>query len=63
MPPFDLDDSLRRLKPEKHTSQLVRRSEADLTFIDGEPVAGPALLLDSTVYIHVLTKRLSYSHG
>ena len=57
MPPFDIIGSLRRLKPEKHTSPLVRRSDADITFIDGEPVAGSPLLLDSTVYIHVLTGK------
>jgi len=57
MPPFDINGSLRRLKPEKHTSPLVRRSDADLTFIDGEPDAGSALLLDGTVYIHVLTGK------
>jgi predicted nucleic acid-binding protein len=54
VPPFDIDGSLRRLKAEKHVSALVGRSEADLTFIDNEPAAGPALLFDSTVYIHVL---------
>lgn len=57
MPPFDVNGSLRRLKPEKHTSPLVARSGADLTFIDGEPAAGPPLMLDSTVYIHVLTDK------
>jgi predicted nucleic acid-binding protein len=54
MPPFDVNGSLRRLKPEKHNSALVRRDEADLIFIDNEPAAGPPLLPDSTVYIHVL---------
>ena len=57
MPPFDINGSLRRLKPEKHTSPLIGRSDADLSFIDGEAIAGSALLLDSTVYIHVLTGK------
>lgn len=57
MPPFDVNGSPRRLKPEKHTSALVRRSDADITFVDGEPVAGPSLILDTTVYIHVLTGK------
>ena len=54
MPPFDINLSLRRLKPEKHKSALVRRNDADLSFVDNEPAAGPPLLLDSMVYIHVL---------
>jgi len=57
MPPFDLSGSLRRLKPEKHTSPLNRRNDAELTFADDEPLAGTPLLLDSTVYIHVLTGK------
>jgi predicted nucleic acid-binding protein len=57
MPPFDVNGSLRRLKPDKRTSQLARRSDADLTFVEGEQAAGPPLLLDSTVYIHVLTGK------
>ena len=57
MPPFNLSGSLRRLKPEKHTSPLNGRNDAELTFVDDEPLAGPALLLDSTVYIHVLTGK------
>lgn len=57
MPPFNLSGSLRRLKPEKHTSPLNRRNDAKLAFVDDEPIAGNALLLDSTVYIHVLTGK------
>ncbi len=57
MPPFNLSGSLRRLRPEKHTSPLSGRNDAELTFVDDEPLAGPALLLDSTVYIHVLTGK------
>src|SRR5579883_171720 len=54
MPPFDLNGSLRRLRPERHTTVLARRNDSDLTFADDEPLAGSGLLLDSTVYIHVL---------
>jgi predicted nucleic acid-binding protein len=57
MPPFDLSGSLRRLKPEKHTSPLNRRNDTELTFVEDEPLAGAPLLLDSTVYIHVLTGK------
>jgi predicted nucleic acid-binding protein len=57
MPPFDLAGALRRLKPEKHASPLNRRNDAELAFVDDEPIAGAALLLDSTVYIDVLTGK------
>jgi predicted nucleic acid-binding protein len=59
MPPFDVNGSLRRLKPEKRISRLLKRSEADLAFVDSKNVAGPGLLLDSTVYIHVLRGKTS----
>jgi predicted nucleic acid-binding protein len=54
MSAFDIIGSLRRLKPEKRTAPIARRNDADLAFVDTEPAAGPPLLLDSTVYIHVL---------
>lgn len=54
---LDLAGALRRLKPEKRTEPLARRSDHELTFIDHEPAAGPPLLLDTTVYIDVLQDR------
>ena len=57
MPPFDVNGSLRRLKPEKRTSHLARRADGDLSFVDPQTIAGQALLLDSTVYIHTLTGK------
>ena len=54
---LDLASALRRPKPEKRTSPLARRLDSDLSFIENEPIAGPPLLLDSTVYIDVLQAR------
>lgn len=54
---FDLAATLRRLKPEKRTIPLVRRADHDLPFVADEPLAGPPLLLDTTVYIDVLQGR------
>jgi predicted nucleic acid-binding protein len=51
---FDLSRILRRLKPDKRTGQLQRRPEGSLPLADDEKLAGPALLLDTSVYIHVL---------
>lgn len=54
---LDLGGALRRLKPEKRTQPLARRPTHELTFIDHEQLAGPPLLLDTTVYIDVLQDR------
>jgi predicted nucleic acid-binding protein len=54
VPPFDLARALRRLKPEKRAAPLARRADAGLTFVDNESAAGPPLLLDTCVYLHVL---------
>ncbi len=54
---FDLAASLRRLKPEKRTNALSRRSDAELPFIDQPVPAGAPLLLDTSVYIDVLQGR------
>jgi predicted nucleic acid-binding protein len=51
---FDLDRALRRLKPEKHKNQIPHRAEASLPFAESERPAGAPLLLDTTVYLHVL---------
>jgi predicted nucleic acid-binding protein len=55
---FDVDATLRRLKPEKRTGALTRRPDADLLFAEKAPAAGAPLLLDTTVYIDTLQKRL-----
>lgn len=55
---FNLDGTLRRLKPEKRTGALTPRSDADLPFAETAPAAGAPLLLDTTVYIDTLQKRL-----
>lgn len=54
---FDLAESLRRLKPEKRTRPLTRRSDQELPFVDLAQGFGPPLLLDTTVYIDVLQGR------
>jgi predicted nucleic acid-binding protein len=54
---FDLDRTLRRVKPERHAAQLDRRPDAELTFVDDEPLVGAPLLLDTCVYLHVLRGR------
>lgn len=54
---FELAASLRRLKPEKRTNALSRRSDIELPFIDQAAAAGAPLLLDTSVYIDVLQGR------
>jgi predicted nucleic acid-binding protein len=54
---FDLDATLRRLKPGKRTARLTRRSDHALPFVGKQVVAGPGLLLDTSVYIDVLQGR------
>ena len=54
---LDLAGALRRLKPEKRTQPLARRPDHELTFINDERLAGPPLLLDTTVYIDLLQDR------
>jgi predicted nucleic acid-binding protein len=51
---FDLDRVLRRLKPEKHTGRIQKRAAAGLPFAENESPAGPPLMLDTCVYLHVL---------
>ncbi|MEH3117057.1 MAG: hypothetical protein PGN25_05445 [Methylorubrum populi] len=55
---FDLAGALRRLKPEKRVDALARRDDDELAFAASAPAAGPALLLDTTVYIDALQDRL-----
>jgi predicted nucleic acid-binding protein len=54
---LDLAGTLRRLKPEKRTQPLARRPDHELTFVEHEQLAGPPLLLDTTVYIDLLQDR------
>jgi predicted nucleic acid-binding protein len=55
---FDLAASLRRLKPRKRTESLARRDDGDLDFVGRAVAAGPALLLDTNVYIDAFQGRL-----
>ena len=54
---FDLQQSLRILKPQKRTSSLQRRPDTDLHWASEEPRIGGALFLDTSVYIDVLQGR------
>jgi predicted nucleic acid-binding protein len=54
---FDLELSLRRLKPAKRTARLKRRSGEELPFVPERPEGGPELLLDTCVYIDILQGR------
>jgi predicted nucleic acid-binding protein len=50
--------SLRRLKPEKHQKGLVYRDRSQLRFLSDLKPPFPKLLLDTTVYIDALQGRL-----
>jgi predicted nucleic acid-binding protein len=54
---FDLKASLRRLKPGRRTTPLVRRSDDALPFVSATAAGGPELLLDTCVYIDILQRR------
>ena len=54
---FDLKRSLRRFKPGRRTTRLIRRPDAALSFISEKATGGPELLLDTCVYIDVLQRR------
>jgi predicted nucleic acid-binding protein len=58
---FDLAASLRALKPHKRIARLERRSDSDLRWAEDEPVTGPAMLLDTCVYLDVLQGRTPQS--
>lgn len=53
----ELQTILRLLKPEKCRTQLKRRPEADLAFIETVSVRPRKLLYDTTVYIDILQNR------
>ena len=54
---FDLDKTLRWLKPEKRQGALARRAEDLLPWVSDDVVAGGELLLDTCVYIDELQGR------
>jgi len=54
---FDVARALRRLKPERWTSNLARRPDAALRFVGDAPRSGHELLLDTSVYIDLLQGR------
>ncbi|ODT77151.1 MAG: hypothetical protein ABS76_28285 [Pelagibacterium sp. SCN 64-44] len=54
---FDLSETLRSFKPQKHTGTLKRRADDDLPWVDDEPAIGGPLFLDTSVYLDVLQGR------
>lgn len=54
---FELERTLRRLKPQRRSKPLARRADSELPFVGVALRAGPPLLVDSTVYIDVLQGR------
>ena len=55
--PFDLQGTLRRLKPHKRLERLTRRANSELAWASDEPLIGGALILDFRVYLDVLQAR------
>lgn len=55
--PFDLQATLRKLKPHKRLGPLTRRADFELAWAVDEPLIGGALLLDTSVYLDVLQAR------
>ncbi|MBB5577920.1 MULTISPECIES: type II toxin-antitoxin system VapC family toxin [Rhizobium] len=54
---FDLSETLRLLKPQKHVGTLERRLDEDLSWVADEPAIGGPLFLDTSVYLDVLQGR------
>lgn len=54
---FDVAAALRRMKPQRAAKPLVRRRDADLTFVSRPGAPGQELLLDTCVYLDVLQGR------
>jgi hypothetical protein len=54
---FDLSETLRSLKPQKHVGTLERRPDEDLPWVADEPAIGGPLFLDTSVYLDVLQGR------
>jgi predicted nucleic acid-binding protein len=55
--PFDLQGTLRRLKPHKRLARLTRRADSELAWASDVPLIGGALMLDTSVYLDVLQAR------
>jgi predicted nucleic acid-binding protein len=55
--PFDLQGTLRRLKPHKRLERLTRRADSELAWASDQPLIGSPLLLDTCVYLDVLQGR------
>jgi len=53
-----LEQSLRRLKPEKHLKALTSRNRTKLPFLVDLKPPFPKLLLDTTVYIDTLQRKI-----
>ncbi len=53
----ELQGTLRRLKPDKHRTQLRPRAESELEFIETTSHRPAKLLYDTTVYIDILQGR------
>jgi len=54
---FELERTLRRLKPQRRVTPLARRPDAELPFVADGVRPGPPLLLDTAIYIDVLQGR------
>ncbi|WP_179040244.1 type II toxin-antitoxin system VapC family toxin [Rhizobium leguminosarum] len=54
---FDLSETLRSLKSQKHIGTLERRPDEDLPWVADEPAIGGPLFLDTSVYLDVLQGR------
>lgn len=54
---FNLQRSLRRLKPARRSARLERRPDEDLPFVSQQVLSSAAPLLDTCVYIDVLHGR------
>lgn len=55
--PFDARSALRAIKPEKRTAALARRGDVELPWAEDEPPIGAPLLLDTCVYLDMLSGR------
>jgi predicted nucleic acid-binding protein len=56
---FDVDGALRWLKPHRRMQPLARRNDEELEWIEGAPLGGGPVLLDTTVYIDLLRGQSS----
>jgi predicted nucleic acid-binding protein len=54
---FELERTLRRLKPQRRAKPLVRRPDDEVPLLAAEAGVGPPLLLDTTIYVDVLQGR------